>query len=136
MKSTRATLHSIINTILVQSKSHTLASRMLVFGSIAQGKTTPSDLDLVLDYSDLDYDTFLSTVGFSQVNFLLIWAHRCTFRFIGHFDPFIQLKDELLCRNADATGWCLASNSRTLSRTIKRDARPLADIPLLPECFE
>lgn len=90
-----------IETVLAALRAHPLADSIVVFGSLAKGSATPGDVDAVIDLRPRTFDSHDP----AEVGGLIRLA-RANY---GWFDPFIRYEDELLVRNAEATGWQRAS---------------------------
>ena len=91
--------------------------KIMVFGSIAMGKTYPGDVDIFVDFTE-------NQTGATA---LLSLAHR----YYGMFDPFIYVhtggRNVLYTRNDEATGWVPAKNAKAILRNAMA-GRPLSEI--------
>lgn len=118
----------IINEIIQRCKESEWADQIVVFGSVARGSKTPGDLDIALDLTSMTFDDFVQNGVRSQVQFLLTLGHRKTFKFEGHFDPFVLLSDRTLVRDSSSTCWVDAKSAASLRDSIKKEGLPLSGL--------
>lgn len=97
------------------------ATKIRVFGSMAEGKDTPGDIDVFVDMSEIRYTNSDQCREF----FDLI---RLANRNYGYVDPFIQFSDSLVVRNDQATGWMRARNKVAMKKSMNAQARPLDEV--------
>lgn len=101
--------------------------RIKVFGSVSQHKIFPVDIDVWVDFSDLDgADT--SPDDIEQSSLLLSLARK----YYGYFDPFIQVGKYVYTRSDEATKWCKAKNAKA----IKTDANNGLPLDQIHEFYE
>lgn len=112
-----------------------MRDRMTVFGSAAQGKARPKDIDLMVNYHDFRGSAYVPD-QIQGANLLLALARK----YYGLFDPFIRVGPYLYTRNDAATGWITARNVRGIEKGVKTDGKPIADVslagPLTEEVIE
>lgn len=107
--------------IAKQMSSLPCAPKIQVFGSMAELKENPVDIDVFVDMSDIP---FTSSDQCREFFDLIRLAHRN----YGYVDPFIRFSDALVVRNDEASGWMKANNRRAIEKNMASQAKPLADV--------
>lgn len=97
------------------------ATKIRVFGSMAEGKDTPGDIDVFVDMSSTPYTD-------SQQCYEFFDLIRLANRNYGYVDPFIQFADGLVVRNDEATGWVMARNKIAMKKSMNVQAKPLDEV--------
>jgi len=104
---------------LASLRGSSLASRLVVFGSVARGRFLPGDVDVAIDLRD----------GGPADERELADLLRIARKHYGWLDPFVIDTDgTLLVRNERATSWTKARNARALKAAIRSEGRPLSEV--------
>ncbi len=117
----RKKIKTILRILSKNKLFQSIKDRIYIFGSVARGNPDAGDVDIILDCSDLSYETTMRLQG---VNDLLSLSRQ----FYGLIDVFIQTERWMFVRNEHATGWDNAKNIRAIRRGIKADAKPLDEV--------
>ncbi len=101
-----------ITNIINELKQSKHSDRIYIVGSIAKGINAPGDLDVFVDLRELS----IKDIDLQDFKYLINLASR-KFGNYGWFDPFLMLKDTLISRNDEATGWQRAFNEKQLKES-------------------
>jgi hypothetical protein len=114
-----ARITTMLKSILEGARFVPSRDRAFVFGSVAAGTPDPRDLDVYLDFRDMQAgDLFRLQSVFGP------WLHLARVCY-GWLDVFVDTANGLYVRDDKATGWVSARNVRAI-RTAGRKGRPLA----------
>jgi hypothetical protein len=102
-------IDKILDILKTNPKITPFIGRMKIFGSVAQSKENPGDVDIMLDYSDFK-GRYYHPSEISGISIFLSLARK----YYGSVDPFVKVGKLLYCRNDAATGWIEAKHARKI----------------------
>jgi hypothetical protein len=118
-----------LNQVLSKLRTNAFANAMFVFGSVATGKESPGDVDVVVDMTayTLAFDPVTGTMFDPGVELapLVKLMRECPY---GTLDVFVKFKDALLVRNNTSTGFVKAKQAKQLWISMQQTMRSLSEV--------
>ena len=112
----------IVHILKTNAKIKALHDRIKIFGSVADGKSNPGDIDLMVDFSDYNGSTIFPP---NECSILLSLARK----YYGDIDIFVKVQNTLYCRNDYASGWELANHAKKIWKNSQLRNISIDDLP-------
>ena len=118
-------LTKILHILDKDVKFQPFRDRIRIFGSVARNNLAASDIDIMVDFSDVDLGTgVIYQLDIPGIGIFLNLARH----FYGYVDVFVRTKRFLAVRSDDARYWIKASNTRMLTKAAKTEGRSLDEV--------